>query len=48
MSRLLAPGDLLSDAIGLADDEHRVILRMFINTMAWGAIGAGAMLWLLS
>lgn len=47
MPKLLSPGDLLSDVVGLADDEHRVIFRMFINTMVWGAVGGGVMLWLL-
>ncbi|MGI9480360.1 MAG: hypothetical protein ACR2PI_26965 [Hyphomicrobiaceae bacterium] len=47
MLKYLSPGELLSDAVGLGDDDHRVIFRMFINTMVWGAIGAGVMLWLL-
>ncbi|MFY0610391.1 MAG: hypothetical protein JXQ99_02600 [Hyphomicrobiaceae bacterium] len=48
MLRYLSPGDLLSDAAGLTNDDNRVIFRMFINTMVWGAIGTGMMLWLFA
>lgn len=44
MLRLLSPGDLVADLAGLNDDENRVIFRMFINTLVWGAIGSGVML----
>ena len=47
MPKLLSPGDLLSDAVGLADDENRIIFRMFINTIVWGTIGSGLMLAIL-
>ena len=37
----LLPGALICDAVGLTEDsEHRQILRMFLNTMIWGAVGA--------
>lgn len=39
MLKLLSPGDLASDAIGLDDDDSRMIFRMFINTMVWGLVG---------
>lgn len=48
MLRYLSPGDLLSDAIGLADGENRVILRMFINTLVWGAVGTIVMIGLIA
>ena len=36
----LLPGALICDAVGLTEDsEHRQILRMFLNTMIWGAVG---------
>lgn len=44
MLKFLSPGDLLSDAVGLPDDDNRVIFRMFINTFVWGAIAVGAVL----
>lgn len=47
MLKFLSPGDLLSDAVGLADDENRVIFRMFINTLVWGGVGTATMLMLL-
>jgi len=43
MQRLLSPGDFAADIMGLGDDEHRVIFRMFINTLVWGAIASGLM-----
>lgn len=39
MLKLLSPGDLLSDVVGLADGDSRVIFRMFINTLVWGLVG---------
>jgi hypothetical protein len=41
MTRLfLMPGSLLCDAVGLGEDsDHRQLLRMFLNTLAWGAAG---------
>ena len=43
MLRLFSPGDLAADALGLGENEHRVIFRMFINTLVWGAIGLAIM-----
>jgi len=48
MPRYLSPGDLLSDAIGLGDDENRMILRMFINTLVWGAVGTALVIGLFA
>ena len=48
MLKLLSPGDLAADAVGLGQDEHRVIFRMFINTIVWGAIGSGVVIALLA
>lgn len=42
MLKFLSPGDMAADALGLSDEEHRMIFRMFINTIIWGAIGMGA------
>ena len=37
---LLLPGGLICDAVGLTEDsDNRQILRMFLNTLNWGAIG---------
>ena len=47
MWKLLSPGDIAADAMGLGADEHRMIFRMFINTLVWGAIGFGVMLLVL-
>ncbi len=45
MLKFLSPGDIVSDAAGLAvESEHRVVLRMFINTLVWGAIGTIGMI----
>lgn len=39
---LLLPGDLVCDAVGIAEtSDHRQILRMFLNTMIWSAVGIG-------
>src|SRR6516164_10722692 len=35
----LLPGGLICDAIGLTEDSDRQILRMFLNTLIWGAAG---------
>lgn len=48
MLKLLSPDDFAADAMGLGDNEHRVIFRMFINTLVWGAIGTVAMIAVLS
>ena len=48
MLKFLSPGDVLSDAVGLADDENRVIFRMFINALVWGGVGTLTMLMLFS
>ena len=45
MRFLLLPGDLACDLAGLPEDsDHRMILRMFINTMAWSAVIVAATL----
>jgi hypothetical protein len=45
MRLLMLPGDLTCDLAGLpADSDHRVILRMFTNTMVWGAVMVAAAL----
>jgi hypothetical protein len=48
MLRLLSPGDVAADIVGLSDDANRVIFRMFINTLVWGAIGTGILIAVLS
>jgi hypothetical protein len=35
----LLPGGLICDAVGLKGGESRQILRMFLNTLIWGAVG---------
>ncbi|MGF1650510.1 MAG: hypothetical protein ACFCUN_08665 [Hyphomicrobiaceae bacterium] len=40
MLRWLSPGDIVSDVAGLPkQSEHRMVLRMFVNIIVWGAIG---------
>ena len=37
---ILLPGGLICDAVGLTEDgDNRQILRMFLNTLIWGAVG---------
>lgn len=37
---LVSPGDFAAEVSGLAaDTESRQILRMFVNTLVWGAVG---------
>ena len=37
---ILWPGGLICDAVGLTEDsDNRQILRMFLNTLIWGAAG---------
>ena len=37
---ILWPGGLICDAVGLTEDsDTRQILRMFLNTLIWGAAG---------
>lgn len=48
MLRYFSPGDLLSDAVGLGDGENRVVLRMFINTLVWGAVGTALVIGLFA
>ena len=37
---ILLPGGLICDAVGLTEDsDNRQILRMFLNTLIWGAAG---------
>ena len=39
-SPFLLPGGLICDAVGLTEDsDNRQILRMFLNTLIWGAAG---------
>lgn len=47
MRNIFSPGDMISNAAGLTG-EDRVIFRMFINTLVWGAIGTIVMLVLLT
>ena len=36
----LLPGGLICDAVGLTEDsDNRQVLRMFLNTLIWGAAG---------
>ena len=37
---ILLPGGFICDAVGLTEDgDNRQILRMFLNTLIWGAAG---------
>ena len=37
---ILLPGSLICDVVGLTgDSDNRQILRMFLNTLIWGAAG---------
>jgi hypothetical protein len=46
MTLLLLPGDLVCNLMGLPQDsDHRQILRTFLNTLFWGAVGSATMLW---
>ena len=46
MKLLMFPGEYVSDLAGLrASDEHRQILRMFVNTLVWSAIGVVGVLY---
>jgi hypothetical protein len=37
---LVSPGELAAGILGLdADSESRQILRMFVNTLVWSAVG---------
>jgi hypothetical protein len=41
----LLPGGLACDAVGLTEDnDNRQILRMFLNTLIWGAAGVAVIL----
>ena len=43
------PGSLVCDAVGLREDsDHRQILRMSLNTLAWGTISVIAVVIFLS
>ncbi len=48
MLKLLSPGDLLSDIVGLEDGEHRMVFRMFINTLVWGLVATAAVIAVMS
>ena len=42
---LLSPGDLVCDAAGIErGSDHRMILRMFLNTLIWAAVSVGVAL----
>ena len=42
---LLLPGDAVCDLAGLIqDNDNRQILRMFVNTLVWSAIGVAVIL----
>lgn len=46
MDWFLWPGERLCDLIGLTDPEDRQVLRLFANTIIWGAmVVAAAVLW---
>lgn len=37
---ILFPGDVVCNLVGLTQDsDHKQILRTFLNTLIWGAIG---------
>lgn len=38
MNWLLWPGERVCDLVGLTDPDDRQVLRLFVNTVAWGAI----------
>ncbi len=43
MLRFLSPGDIIADLVGLPKDgDNRLVFRMFLNTLIWGAIGSAA------
>lgn len=44
MLRFLSPGDLASDLLGLTNGEHRIIFRMFVNTLVLGAVATLVMI----
>lgn len=46
MLKLFSPGDLAADLAGL-ENENRMILRMFINTVVWGAVGVAVVVYLM-
>ena len=47
MPKFFSPGDLISDAAGRTGD-NRVIFRMFVNLLVWGAVCSGVMIALLA
>jgi hypothetical protein len=45
---LLFPGEFVCDRTGLKrDSDDRQILRMFVNTLIWGAVGVAIILMVL-
>ncbi len=41
LRHLLNPGDALAGALGLApESDHRQIVRMYVNILTWGTLGA--------
>ncbi|MEO1608247.1 MAG: hypothetical protein AAFR90_02680 [Pseudomonadota bacterium] len=48
MLKFLSPGDMAADALGMNNDENRMIFRMFINTIVWGAVGMAVVIALVA
>jgi hypothetical protein len=45
MKLFLLPGDLICDAVGLPrESDDRQVLRSFVNTIFWGAVGVAVAL----
>lgn len=45
--RWLSPGDIIADWVGLsAEDDNRMVLRMFVNTGVWGAVAVALAFWI--
>lgn len=42
MNWFLWPGERVCDLVGLRDPEDRQVLRMFANTIIWGAVVVAA------
>jgi hypothetical protein len=44
----LQPGEAVCDVMKLPpDSDHRQVLRMFVNTLFWGAVGVAAVAWFM-
>lgn len=45
ISILLFPGEMVCNMVGLPhESDHRVIFRMFVNTLVYGVVGSVAVL----